>query len=150
MNALPNLAILKHLLLVAATSALLAGCAASSERGIVSPAPGEDTQAVTNAASMDVEVRHITREFGNIDTNFNRNGVVELGIQPWETFAVVSASNRVTVKFAETYEDVPEGAWVGFMTDEGTLRLARNRENAAATLEVKVGDSLRIFRLRTE
>ena len=66
---------------------------------------------------MDVEVRHITREFGNIDTNFNRNGVVELGIRPWETFAVVSAANRVAVRFATTYDDVPEGAWVGFLTD---------------------------------
>ena len=36
------------------------------------------------------------------------------------------------------------------MTEDGTLRLARNLENAARTLGVEPGDTIRVHRLITE
>ena len=103
-----------------------------------------------NTASRDIRVRDVTPEYGNIDTDFNQDGIVELGIRPWETFAVSAGDKRVTIRFASTYSDVPEGAWVAFMTEDGTLRLARNLENAARTLGVEPGDTIRVHRLITE
>ena len=55
-----------------------------------------------NTASRDIRVRDVTPEYGNIDTDFNQDGIVELGIRPWETFAVSAGDKRVTIRFAST------------------------------------------------
>ena len=47
-----------------------------------------------------------------------------------------------------TYSDVPRGGWVALLNRDGTLRIARNLENAGETLGAKAGDRLFIKPLR--
>ncbi len=130
----------------------ISGCTSSqaTHTPATDPSTARAAHVAPNTATRDVRVRQVTVEYGNIDTDFNRHGIVELGIQPHETFAVSVDGRRVTVKFASTYSDVPEGAWVAFINEDDRLRLARNLANAAETLGVVEGDTIRIHRLITE
>ena len=50
------------------------------------------------------------------------------------------------MKLAQTYTDVPNGAWVAFFDAEDRLLVAINRGNAATALNVQEGDRLRVER----
>ena len=95
-------------------------------------------------ASVAAQVEAISEEFGNLDTNVPWEQVVELGLEQGSKFTIRFGDKRFEVALGTTYGDVERGAWVGFITDAGTLRLARNFDNAADTLGCKVGDTITI------
>lgn len=91
------------------------------------------------------EVSAISDDHGNIDTNAGAEAIAELQLQKGKSFPVGFGDKEFKVYFGDTYSDVPRGDWVAFVTEGGTLRIARNFEDAAATLGVKVGDTITLF-----
>lgn len=87
----------------------------------------------------------IDDEYGNIETDLGPAAIEELGLSMGDTFPVGAGDNEVKVYLGSTYSDVPRGDWVAFITSGGNLQIARNFENAAATLDVKVGDTITLF-----
>ncbi len=94
---------------------------------------------------VEVEVIHISEDYGNVDTSGTVETLEELGLMKGNSFPVAFGGTEVMVYLGETYSDVPRGDWVAFVTDQGNIRLARNYENAAATLGVAVGDKVKLF-----
>ena len=95
-------------------------------------------------ASVAAVVESISDDFGNVNTSLSWEQVVELGLEQGSAFTIQFGDKRFEVVLGTTYGDVERGAWVGFITDTGTLRLARNYDNAADTLGCKVGDTITI------
>lgn len=94
---------------------------------------------------MSAEVMHVDEEHGNIDTDATMETVAEIGLEKGSSFPVGFGDREFEVYFGDTYSDVPRGDWVAFITSYGNLRIARNYDNAAEALGVKVGDTITLF-----
>ncbi|MBD3648002.1 MAG: SAM-dependent chlorinase/fluorinase [Pseudomonadales bacterium] len=98
------------------------------------------------AVEVTVEVVSISADYGNIDTDAGLGQVEALKLENGDTFKVRFKDREFPVTLGTTYSDVPEGDWVAFVTDSGSLRIARNYENAAGTLGVREGDRIILSR----
>lgn len=87
-------------------------------------------------------ISNITTDFGNINTDLIEKDLQKLGITLRSSFTVTFGDTTVSVVSGTTYGDAPRGEWVGFISWEGTLRLARNYDNAAKTLGCQEGGRL--------
>lgn len=108
--------------------------------------------AVSEAAA-EGEVIHVDR-FGNLITSIGRMqmGASSVELQPWlgavapRSFARASARARVDEKnvlpLQDTFGDVPEGELVAYIGSEGLLEVAVNRGQAAARLQLGIGDPI--------
>ncbi len=102
----------------------------------------ETDSAIHDTSSVTGMVRAINPEWGNIDTDFVSSDLERLGITKGVIFTVQFEDKSFEVMMATTYDDVPQGEWVAFITPEGFLRIARNVENAVKLLGCKQGDSI--------
>jgi hypothetical protein len=89
-------------------------------------------------------INNISSDFGNINTDLIEKDLQKLGIALRSSFTVTLRDTTISAVLGTTYGDVPRGEWVGFISWEGTLRLARNYDNAAKTLGCREGDRLLI------
>jgi S-adenosylmethionine hydrolase len=101
---------------------------------------------VVRADELKGTIVGISEDFGNLDTSFSQANVDTLGIELGSEYTLLHQDTSVTVTLGSTYSDVAEGEWISFLDDLGKLRIARNFENAAATLDAKVGDAIAIAR----
>jgi S-adenosylmethionine hydrolase len=102
------------------------------------------SNAIYHGSSASAMVRAINSEWGNIDTAFVVPDLERLGIKKSESFTVQFGEKSFKVMFATTYDDVPKGEWVAFITAEGFLRIARNLDSAVKLLGCKPGDNILI------
>lgn len=100
--------------------------------------------AIFNGSSASAKVMAINPEWGNIDTGFVYPDLEKLGISKGARFTVQFKEKRFKVMMAGTYDDVPKGEWVAFLTPEGFLRIARNLDSAVKLLGCKPGDNILI------
>ena len=91
------------------------------------------------------QVTNITSDYGNIDTQFTAEDLQTLAIAAKTHFQIQFEGRTFRVLLATTYGDVKRGEWVAFVRAEGRLRIARNYENAAQTLECEEGDKILIL-----
>ncbi|SVA82208.1 uncharacterized protein METZ01_LOCUS135062 [marine metagenome] len=89
-------------------------------------------------------ITEVSSDFGNINTNIIMKDLEILGIDRRDSFNIMCGNKTVKVVFGTTYSDVPRGEWIGFISWEGILRIARNFENAAQALGCKTGDRVLI------
>ena len=87
----------------------------------------------------------ISSDYGNIKTNVGADGIATLGIEQGKSFSIGFNGKEFKVYFGATYSDVPRGDWIAFVTETGTLQLARNYENAGVTIGVAEGDIITIY-----
>ena len=87
----------------------------------------------------------VSQDYGNLDTSFTPKDIKGLGVNAGDSFQVGFGGKRFEVYLGQAYSDVPKGDWVAFFTQAGTLRIARNLDNAAKTLGVKEGDALTLY-----
>ena len=95
-------------------------------------------------------VTGISESFGNIYTQFVSADLQRLGITPGSYFVVGKGDKAFKVQLGKTYSDVPRGQWVAFIAAEGTLKIARNFENASKTLTCKPGDRIFIAKQQSQ
>lgn len=115
---------------------------------MIGVAASTPVQASPADARVAAQVESITEEYGNVDTDLSWEQVFDLGLEQGSTFTISFGDRTFDVLLGTTYGDVERGEWIGFITDTGVLRLARNFDNAAETLRCKVGDTLFIDKKR--
>ena len=101
---------------------------------------------VVMADELNGTIVGISEDFGNLDTSFSQANIDTLGIELGSEYTLLHQDTSITVTLGSTYSDVAEGEWISFLDDRGKLRIARNLENAAATLNAKVGDAIALAR----
>ena len=89
-------------------------------------------------------VAYVSEDHGNVDTDISLATLTASGINKGDLFTVTHGDRSFDVYMGDTYSDVPKGDFVGFINSAGTLRIARNFDDAAAALGVAVGDSLTV------
>lgn len=121
-----------------------------SESG-VSPGARDATRLMVPDSSAAIQGKvaagRITRTrplYGNIYTSFVAADLRQLGIGMGDRFDLTHGSQTVSVTFATTYSDVPQGEWVAFIDPEGHVQLSRNYANATATIGAERDDLLLI------
>ncbi|HIG43777.1 MAG: SAM hydroxide adenosyltransferase [bacterium] len=102
------------------------------------------TTSIASAEPAGGTILSITEDFGNMDTSISDADLGKLGISLGDSFDLTHKATTVSVHFGFTYSDVPEGEWVSFINETARLRIARNYENAAMTLEASIGDEITI------
>ena len=100
------------------------------------------SSAMHNGNSASGRVFAINSEWGNIDTEFVYPDLEKLGISKGVSFTVQFEEKSFKVMMATTYDDVPNGEWVAFLTAEGYLRIARNLDSAVKLPGCKPGDNI--------
>ncbi len=108
------------------------------------PNPPAISSAVFEDGGAYGSITEVSSDFGNINTDIIMKDLEILGIDRRDSFNVIYGNKTVGVLFGTTYSDVPRGKWVGFISWEGVLRIARNFENAAQALGCKTGDRVLI------
>ena len=103
---------------------------------------------LTSAESVPGIIKSITDDYGNLNTSVTADQLDELSISPGSNYTVQHKGTKVSVHYGTTYSDVPTGEWISFALDDGTIRIARNFENAAATLEASNGDEIIVSNLK--
>ena len=98
----------------------------------------------TSAESMIGTVQSISEEYGNLESSITSAAMESLGITVNNHFIMDYRGTKITVYFGKSYSDVEIGGWISFINWENKLRIARNKRNAAETLNAKVGDSFTI------
>ena len=88
------------------------------------------------------QINSLSEGFGNLDTDLLESDLDKLGITQGSSFGLTHKETTVNVLMGTTYSDVPRGEWVALLNRDGTLRIARNLENAGETLGAKAGDRL--------
>jgi len=96
------------------------------------------------AESVSGTIVGISNDFGNLETSLTEQDVDDLGLSRGASYTLLFKDKTISVHFGTTYSDVEEGKWISFINDLGQLRIARNFENAAQTLNADVGDKLTI------
>lgn len=90
------------------------------------------------------QVAQLTDTHGNLFTTFRPGDFARIGIAVGDSFELTGGGRTLTVKYGTTYSDVPRGEWVAFLRAEGVILIARNFANAAETLGLQQGDTLRV------
>jgi S-adenosylmethionine hydrolase len=78
--------------------------------------------------------------YGNVLTNIPASWME--GASFGATYDFWVGDKRTAVKWSRTYSDVPKGDWLAVHNASGNIEIARNLDNAAATVNVGVGDSI--------
>lgn len=87
-------------------------------------------------------VSHVDTAYGNITTTLVAADLEKIGAKPGDKLAVRSGTKAIEAPWVKAYADVPQGEWLALVTADGHVVIARNLGNAAAGLEVKVGDKV--------
>jgi len=114
-------------------------------------APGKDATIPLDMRKSSARFQHggiytsitgISREFGNLYTGIIEADLITRRITPESYLSVLFNDKSFKAYLGADYSDVPRGEWVGLLTAEGNLKIARNLENAAETLGAEVGDTI--------
>lgn len=88
--------------------------------------------------------------FGNLMTNIPGELLDEAGLKEGNLLIVTVGNRSNIMSFASTYGDVQEGAWVTFVSSEGTVEIARNQASAAGSLGSRVGEDVWMTRVQRD
>lgn len=88
----------------------------------------------------------ISENHGNIFSGFVAADLQRLGISINSHFQLTLGTQTVRVFWGTNYHDVGRGEWVAFISADDSLMIARNTDNACATVSCKTGDPLILFR----
>ncbi len=80
--------------------------------------------------------------YGSIVADFSRADFRKLGIEQNSYFYIGYKDKKFKAYFGSTYDDVPRGKWISFITAEDYLMIARNWASAVELLGCKKGEEL--------
>ena len=114
------------------------------ERDASIDAPPPKSRAEFIGDTARAKITALSAAHGNFVSEFTAEDLGQLGLKIRQRLLVEANGKSFEALWGTKYSDVPEGEGVVFLTGDGLLRIARNFANAAATLEVKEGDSITI------
>jgi len=90
-------------------------------------------------------VAHVDH-WGNLVTNIPQELVDESTLLPGDSIEIAFGDETVKVEgtFGTTYDDVPEGEWVAFVSSLGRLEIAINMSSAFDALGIEAGTVVRV------
>lgn len=91
-------------------------------------------------------VMRLEPPFGNLETSLVASDLRSLQISSGSSFDLRCREKTVTVLFGQHWADVPRGEWVGYLSLEGGLIVARNSANAGEASGCRPGDSVLVSR----
>jgi len=103
-----------------------------------------ESTARFSARTAESTIVGVSPAHGNIFTGFVPGDLERLGIMPGDRFSLTVGDVTVEAVLGSSYDDVGEGEWIGIMRAEGVLMVARNYEDACATIGCAVGDRVTI------
>ncbi len=130
--------------IMAPAAARLAAGATPANLGIeVAPADCLKIEAATAVVTADGVIGEVTAidHFGNIATSINKEQVAAMGAE-----AVVAIGDTTLRRIHRTYGEVAEKAPLALIDSRGFLEIAVNGGDAAAILDCRVGDRVRLLR----
>jgi len=89
-------------------------------------------------------VTEVTSIFGNVALNAQPIDFANVGISRNAWFRFTAHGEHRRVMFGSDFNSVKRGEWIAFPNADGFFWIARNRENAAATANLRVGDEVHI------
>lgn len=104
----------------------------------------ESSAVFEGCCAAAARVRSVDPNFGNLTTAFTKDDLVRLGIVVGATFELSYAGKTVRARRVSSYGEVERGDWLALVDGDGYLQVAINYADAAATLGVEVGDTVRI------
>ena len=81
--------------------------------------------------------------YGNLYTELVPQDLLKLKVRKGQTFKISYHGQTITMLYGSTYNDVPKGEWVAFLSGEGTFQISCNYCNAGKSLNYRKGE--RIF-----
>lgn len=110
--------------------------------------PGPSTVVRHADGSLTARVIELSRVYGNLTLDLQPRDLEKLGVAPGGRFVLRTEKGSFDVLFGKSYNDVPRGGWVAFVTGENQIMIARNFANAAERAEVDLGSAVTIDRAR--
>ena len=86
----------------------------------------------------------ISEEYANINTDLSENQLAAYGITHGSNLVAHYNEQTIQALLGRDYSDVPRGAWIALIEEDGTLQLAISFGNAATQLGCAAGDTLYI------
>ena len=86
----------------------------------------------------------ISEEYANVNTDLNENQLAAYGITHGSNLVAHYNEQTIQALLSRDYSDVPRGAWIALIEDDGKLQLAISFGNAATQLGCAAGDTLYI------
>ena len=94
---------------------------------------------------IDGEVLYVDR-FGNIITNIPDKLLYGIGVKLGDILSIEVAGRLLEIPFVKNYSSVEEGVTLCLIDSFNLLEISVNKGNASKMLNVKEGDSVRIFK----
>ena len=86
----------------------------------------------------------ISEEYANINTDLSEDQLAAYGITHGSNLVAHYNEQTIQALLGRDYSDVPRGAWIALIEEDGTLQLAISFGNAATQLGCAAGDTLYI------
>lgn len=104
----------------------------------------KDLLVLKETGYLPVVVVRISDEYANINTNLGEAVLTKIGITEQTIFKAHFQQQTIQALLGKDYSDVPRGAWVALIEEDGNMQLAISFGNAATELGCAVGDTLYI------
>jgi pimeloyl-ACP methyl ester carboxylesterase len=101
----------------------------------------------TDARGFTARITEVSAIYGNVFLNIQPADFATAGIVPKTHFQITAHGRTYRVLYGSDFGDVPRGDWVAFPNADGFFWLSRNWENAAASAQLKLGDTVTIRQL---
>jgi S-adenosylmethionine hydrolase len=82
--------------------------------------------------------------FGNLETSFGESDLRSLGIAQGDRFDMRCRERTFALVLGDSVDEVAKGEWVGFVSLDGRLMVARYFASAAETSGCRPGDTVAI------
>jgi len=111
------------------------------------PEPGPSQVRLLDEGGFEARVTEVTAVFGNLALNAQPADFTQAEIVPGAWFELSVRGQKYRVRYGRDFTSVKRGEWVAFPNADGFLYVGRNRDNAAATTGLQVGDVVMVHRL---
>jgi hypothetical protein len=113
----------------------------------ITPEPEHSQVAMqADGRGFDATITEVSPIYGNVVLNAQPSDFAAAGIAPWSWFQLKVGDKTQRIRYGRDFDSVKRGEWVAFPGAEGFCWIARSYDNAAATLDLKLGDTVTLRR----
>jgi hypothetical protein len=114
------------------------------------PEPGPSQVQLLDNGGFEARVTEVTAIFGNLALNAQPSDFEQIGIVPGAWFELSAKGKTYRIRYGRDFNSAKRGEWVAFPNADGFFYLGRNRDNAAITTGLQIGDVVVVRRLSAE
>lgn len=136
----------ENLQAVLAVNAWIDGKAPEKQKSGTIPPPKRPSTARESDGGLSGNIRMASESWGNLSTAFVAADLETLGLKLGDKAVVSNGENKLEVRVVNYRGDAEQDKGVVYVTPNGWIIVMINGGNAAKTLGVKTGDSIRLSR----